>query len=144
MSSWNSAPWKASLQKNTIRDAPLNPFHRLLSLDILEGLFKIVLHVVCHYLRWTDFDSSIFLRGLGGWVQGLCGSLVSVLHLLLLDAIFSASLLYLLTTSLSSLSPSYFYPWQNEMMGKIPTCDASCLLSQKQIKVGRHNKMIPF
>ena len=80
----------------------------------------------------------------GAWVQGLCGSLVSVLHLLLLDVISSASLLYLLTTSHSSLSPSYFCPWQNEMMGKIPACDASCLLSQRQIKVGRHNKMIPF
>ena len=40
---------------------PLNPFHRLLSMDILEGLLKTAFHVVGHYLRWPDIESSVFL-----------------------------------------------------------------------------------
>ena len=41
--------------------APLTPFHRHLSVDILEGLFKTALHVVDHCLRWPDIESSVSL-----------------------------------------------------------------------------------
>ena len=40
--------------------------------------------------------------------------------------------------------PFTFLSPENEMMGKIPISDASRLLSQKQTKMGRHNKMIPL
>ena len=67
----------------------------------------------------------------------------SVLHLLLLDVIFRALLPYLPITA-SHLYPFTFLSLENGIMGKIPICDASQLLSQKHTKVGRHNKMIPL
>ena len=57
--------------------APFTPFHRHLSVDILEGLFKTALHVVGHCLRWPDIENSISLGDPRRVAWGLCNSLVS-------------------------------------------------------------------